>query len=119
MKHLLPSLREKKRYVVFEVISEQKFESGPIQQTIEKNYLRLFGEIGLSKAGLLFLHEQYNASTQRGIIRVTHKTVDNLRAAFAITKNISGKETIIRSIISSGILNKAAKQLTASEEKEK
>lgn len=116
MKHLLPSLREKKRYVVFEVISDQIFELAPVQQEIEKSYLRLFGEVGLSKAGLIFLHEKYNANTQRGIIRVSHKNVDNLRSAFAITKNINGKNTIIRSIISSGILNKAAKQLAVTPE---
>ena len=97
MKPLLPSLKEKKRYVVFEVISESN--SYP-EKEIKDAFLKLFGEIGLSEAGLIFLRNKYQ--NNRGIIKVNHKNVDRLRASFCILK-----KPIIKSVGTSGTLKKA------------
>ena len=117
MKHLLPTLREKKRYVVFEVISEQPIDANHVQLEIEKSFLQLFGELGYSEAGPIFLHERYNKNTQQGMIKIGYKHVEQLRTAFAMIKHINGKKTIIRSICVSGILKKAASAASSGKEK--
>lgn len=97
MKPLLPSLKEKKRYVVFEIISgTQKYPEKEIKEAFRK----LFGEVGLSEAGLIFLKNKWK--NKRGIIRVNHKNVDRLKASFCMVKGMT-----IKSVGVSGTLKKA------------
>ena len=103
MKPLLPSLREKKRYLVFEVISNKEMTSIP-DKDIEESMRRLHGDIGLGKAGLIFLRNKWNKMLQRGIIKVNYKYVDQLRAALC---SVHKGGAIIRSVGVSGILKKA------------
>ena len=103
MKPLLPSLREKKRYLVFEVISEKELTLMPDKE-IEESMLKLHGEIGLGKAGLIFLKNKWNKMLQRGIVKVHYKYVDQLKAALC---SFNTGDAIIRSIGVSGILKKA------------
>ena len=67
MKPLLPSLREKKRYLVFEVISSKGLTSMPYKE-IEESMRKLYGDVGLGGAGLIFLKDKWNKMLQRGII---------------------------------------------------
>ena len=97
MKPLLPSLKEKKRYLIFEVISKDK--NYP-EKEIKDSFLKLFGEVGLSEAGLIFLKNKYK--NNRGIIKVNNKNVDRLKASFCILK-----KPIIKSVGVSGTLKKA------------
>jgi len=97
MKPLLPSLKEKKRYVVFEVISK---DTKYPEKEIKDAFLKLFGEVGLSEAGLIFLKNKYK--NNKGIIKVNHKNVDRLKASFCILK-----KPIIKSLGTSGTLKKA------------
>ena len=103
MKPLLPSLREKKRYLVFEVISKEKLTSMPNEE-IEKSMRKLHGEIGLGGAGLIFLKNKWNKILQRGIIKVNYKYVDQLRASLC---SFHRGGSTIRSVGVSGILKKA------------
>lgn len=104
MKPLLPSLKEKKRYVVFEIISEEKISSVP-EKEIKEAFMQLFGEIGLGNAGLIFLRNKYSGT--KGIIKVNNKCVDQLKASFCMVKNIGKNKVIIKSVGVSGTLKKA------------
>ena len=61
----------------------------------------------MAKAGILMLNDKWNADMQKGIIRVSNKHVDNLKASLVFIKNIDGKDVIVRGIGASGILRKA------------
>jgi ribonuclease P/MRP protein subunit POP5 len=104
MKPLLPSLRETKRYVVFEVITKQKNIDFP-ENEIKQAFLQLFGEIGLGEAGLIFLHNKYK--NNKGIIRVNNKYVDKLKASFCIITKINNQKATIKSVGVSGTLKKS------------
>ena len=106
MKPLLPSLREKKRYLVFEVISKKELTSIPAKE-IEESMRILHGNIGLGSAGLIFLNNKWNKMLQKGIIKVNYKYVDKLRAALC---SFHSGDTILRSVGVSGILKKAEKK---------
>ena len=110
LKPILPSLREKKRYLVFEVISAEKVEGfNAVWNVIKDSCLRFFGELGFAKAGVVPLENKWNQKLQRGIIKISHKHVDAVRASLMLACKIEGKEVILRSIGLSGILNKAEK----------
>ena len=111
IKPLIPTLREKKRYVSFEILSRENFDFNSVKKTIIDEYKKLFGEKGIGDAGLIMLQNKYFPENNNGIIRVSHKKVDSLKLALATIQKINEKEVVIKSVITSGILNKAEKSI--------
>lgn len=109
--HLLPSLCQKKRYLVFEVISKEKFSYPEIREEAEKALTSFLGQLGLSQASPHFLPEKFNQDKQRFLLKVSHKYVDEVKAALTLSKKIKNTPIIIRSIITSGTLKKASAYL--------
>ncbi len=110
--HILPTLKEKRRYVLFEVIAEDKvkFSAGEAMEAVADAYRLLFGVVGLAKAGMLMIPEKWSYEKQRGIFRVSHTGADNLKAALASVRAIKGKNVILRSLTTSGTVRKAAQR---------
>ena len=107
IKPLLPTLREKKRYLAYEVISKNKFyDTVHVNIAILDAAKEFLGDLGMAKAGILPI-DKWDGRTQRGIMRLNNKQVDNLKASLIFVKNIDGKDVIIRSVGASGILKKA------------
>jgi len=108
IKPLLPSLREKKRYLAYEVISKSRFyDAFAVNKAILEAAKDFLGISVMSRAGILPINDKWNANLQRGIIRVNNKHVDNLKASLIFVKNINGKDAIVKSVGASGILRKA------------
>lgn len=107
LKTLLPSLKEKKRYVAFEVLSDKAVSQNSAKESISNALLKLFGEMGMAKAGLMFLPDWEHS---KGIARVNSSCVNDLKAAMALISSIDGDKAIVRSTGVSGILNKARKK---------
>ena len=112
LKPLIPTLREKKRYVSFEIISKDDacFEYPEVTRAIRESYKALYGETGEAKAGLLVIPKKYKDN--KGVIRVNNKSKDKLLLSLAMIKEINKKEVIIRSLITSGMISKAEQRLT-------
>lgn len=114
IKPMLPTLRECKRYVAFEVISPKKIKDSRVVFSQIKDSCRGFlGASGMSKAGILFI-DKWNEAKQRGLIRVNYKHVNDLKASFTFVREIEGNEAIVKSVGVSGILKKAEKRYLAS-----
>lgn len=107
-KPLSPSLRQKKRYLVFEVISEGKQDFNLVNNLILNQASRLLGQIGMAQAGLIALSDKFDGT--KGIIKVNHKYVHHLKSALALINN---QDMLFRSIGVSGILAKAEKKFIA------
>ena len=104
----MPSLREKKRYLAYEVISKYKFNDAiSVNKAILDAANEFLGNLGMSKAGLIPIDDKWDEKQQRGIIRVNNKHVDDLRASLIFVKNIQGNQAIVKSVGASGILKKA------------
>lgn len=106
MKPLLPTLKERKRYILFEVNSSQGIEKGKVGEQVNKICLRFLGELGMAKAGVQFLPETYNKRTGKGIIRVGHKYVDEVKAALALIDKMDGKKANVNVLKVSGVIGK-------------
>jgi ribonuclease P/MRP protein subunit POP5 len=110
IKPILPSLREKKRYLAFEIMSKKKIKTfSDVSKAVWHSMLQYMGEKGAAKAGVWLLADKYKENVQKGLIRVSHKYVNDLKASLTMIDNISGEEVIVRSLGVSGILNKAGK----------
>ena len=62
---------------------------------------------GAAGAGAILLKERFNRDTQRGIIKVSHKYVDKVKASLCFIEKINNQQVIAHSIGTSGILKKA------------
>ncbi|MBS3167773.1 hypothetical protein J4216_01470 [Candidatus Woesearchaeota archaeon] len=102
-KTLLPSLKEKKRYLVYETLSSGQVKGDETKEVITNSFKELFGLEGLAMAGLNFVEFKDN----KGIIRVNNKSLDMLRASFCFIGKINKEEAIVRSVGVSGMLKKA------------
>ena len=108
LKPVLPSLREKKRYIAFEVISNEKLKDfSAVSDAIIECSFYFLGQLGAAKAGIMPLQNKWNPELQRGMIKVSHKYVDAVKAALMFAGKVNGKDAIFRSIGVSGILKKA------------
>ena len=111
LKPVLPSLREKKRYLVFEVISKERVDDiNTVSNAIWHFSFQFLGQLGAAKAGLMMLNNKWDSKSQRGILKVSHKHVDAVKAALALACKIDGKDVIFRSLGVSGILNKSERK---------
>ncbi|HEX55111.1 MAG: ribonuclease P protein component 2 [Candidatus Altiarchaeales archaeon] len=104
-KPLLPTLRERNRYLVFEIISDYKFNRDEIVKSFWNSIMKFLGEHGVSKTSFWVL--EWNGEKQRGILKVNHKSVDDVRAALTLIREINGRRVIFHTRGVSGTLKKA------------
>ena len=70
MKALIPSHREKKRYLLFEDKTTRK--------DVEKSIKEFVGNLGLAKASLRWI--------KKGVLMINREALNEVRASFAVSK---------------------------------
>ncbi len=101
---LKPSMREKKRYMAYEIMSKEPL-NGNTDKVLINQIKALLGVFSAGKAGVMSV--KYASEKQRGVIRVERKFVDHVRSCFVMIKNLNNQEVLIRTLRVSGMLNKA------------
>ncbi|MFT4304051.1 MAG: Rpp14/Pop5 family protein [Candidatus Woesearchaeota archaeon] len=106
LKPIRPSLKEKKRYVVFSVIAKSPINQERVFKEIQESCLKFMGILSFSKAGLIILKNQYDSSINCGILRINNRYVDHLKVSLMMITKIDGIEVniIVKGV--SGILKK-------------
>ena len=100
---ILPSHRDRKRYIVFD-IAENECTADEAKSAILNACQRYIGEFGCQRANIQFI----NVYTQnRGIIRITHTELNDIKACLPLITSINQKKVTVRVIGVSGILKKA------------
>ncbi len=85
-----PALREKNRYLAFEIISDQKFSRDEIVKAAWNASLRYLGEKGTSQTSMWIM--DWETDAQKGIIKVNHRSVDDIKAALTLMTEIKKGE---------------------------
>ncbi len=106
MKPLLPTMKERKRYLVYELISKEPLRENP-QHVVISHLNKTLGVFGSARAGILPV--SWDAERQIGTLRVAHVAVDAVKAALLLLKDIKGIKVIPRTRGVSGILKKTAR----------
>lgn len=107
-KPLLPTLRERKRYLAFEVLSASPVSGAIAQEAIMTEVHTFLGDLDLANAGVWFIDDKWNPKNQRGILRVTDTHLDKLRAVLTLINKMRGQDVIVRSLGASGMITTAA-----------
>ena len=109
-KTLPSSYREKKRYIIFEVISEQKIEFEELIKAVFSYTINLIGILGVAKTNFRFLHDLYDREKQRFVLRCLPKDVELIRFALSLITEINEKRVCIRSIGVTGTIKSARRK---------
>lgn len=109
-KTLPSSLREKKRYLAYEIISEEPVSFQDVVSAFWSSMLSLLGELGTAKANVWFVKDTWDGDRQRGVIRCRHTAVDDVRAAIATVEEIEDTRAIVQSLGVSGTMKGARKK---------
>lgn len=103
------SLRDRKRYIVFQILSSKKFSEQETMQAMNKTFLQLFGEIGTSKMN--YSAVLFNSSTNKGIVKTNNDSLIEAKSGILFLKSIAGVQVIPRILFVSGTINKAKTKL--------
>ena len=107
LKHLLPSLREKKRYIVYEVQTKTPITRTEATKEVSNTMKQFIGDLGVAQVGLMHLKDWKD---NKGILKVNAQHVDHAKASLSLIKTINDKKVIVKSIAVSGIINKLRKK---------
>lgn len=108
---LKPSLKQRKRYVLFEIQAAKAFSLPEVAEAIEASLLRFLGELGMAKASPMLVKEKWDEKKQRFVLKVNHTYVNELKTAVILNKKIKNTPVLIRSIVASGTLKKISSHL--------
>jgi ribonuclease P/MRP protein subunit POP5 len=108
MLYLPPSLRERRRYLRFEVMSERELDKRELLKEIWDSMYSLYGDVGASESKLWLIDYHVRESTNRnrsvGTLRCAHDRVDEVRAALACINAVNDARIGIRVIKTSGTI---------------
>jgi RNase P/RNase MRP subunit POP5 len=114
VKTLLPSWRERKRYLAIEVLSKSRIKAvADVSKAVWRSPLATCGELGAAKAGMLFM-DKWDPVRQRGLLRVNHDQLHQVRLSLALIERINEQPVVVRSVGASGVLRKAEARYVAS-----
>jgi RNase P/RNase MRP subunit POP5 len=83
--------REKRRYILFELQSEERFKREEIVTAIWNSSLEFLGELGVSRTSL-WVHD---FEPERGIVSCNTRSVDEIIICLSLIQTIEGKKVKI------------------------
>jgi len=101
---MLPTLKERNRYMAFESISSAKFSRNDVVKALWDSALRFLGELGAGKTSLWMM--DWDEEKQKGILKANHKSADSVRTALALVNSINGQRVILNVLGISGTIKK-------------
>lgn len=109
MKPILPTLKEKKRYLLFNIITSEPISKQDCAIAIQKASSETLGTIDCANAGITFFEENYKDNS--GIIRVNTKYVDHIKLALASIQQIGKQKVTFNIKETSGLIGKVKEKL--------
>ena len=109
MKALQPTLKEKKRYINFELIPTRSYNAAGTLQALIDKLNDFLGVLESSRAGIMPV--KYYPSKKKGILRTNSEYVDDIKTGFTFIKTLNSTPIILRSTRVSGTLNNAKEDI--------
>ncbi|OIO65466.1 hypothetical protein AUJ68_03075 [Candidatus Woesearchaeota archaeon CG1_02_57_44] len=101
---MIPSLRQKKRYIVFEV-SPEGFSAEQVHRCVQQSSNALFGSIGTAKMEPRLVAERY--AQGKGIIAINHPYAQEGILLLSSIKDIAGQPASVHTLKTSGTIKAA------------
>ncbi|MBR9682096.1 MAG: ribonuclease P protein component 2 [Candidatus Aenigmarchaeota archaeon] len=109
-KILPPTLRDRKRYLAYQVVSDKKLEFSEINNVIWYSVMNFMGERGAAEADVWVIRNTYEDERKIGLIKCSHTSVEDVRTALALVQKMGENRLIIRVLGISGTMKAAKKK---------
>jgi len=106
-KPLLPTLKEKKRYINYHLHSEEALPKHSGFELI-KELSKVLGVFMSAEAGLLAI--SYDEHTQKGVLRTSTKRLTETRKALTLITQIKNIPVVVQTTKTSGVLKTAKRE---------
>jgi len=106
LKRLLPSLRAKKCYLAFELVSEGQVSRSDLVKEVMSSASSLLGDVTASECDIRVL----GFEDCKGIIQCSHTKVKETRASLATLTRVGGKRATLHVLGISGTIKKATEK---------
>jgi len=110
LKILLPSLRKRKRYVLFKVISEEQINYPLFKELLNSTFLKFYGELEFSRFDFKLLDERWNEREQIGIVKCNHIFVPNIIVVLGLLQRIGDARVNVKILKVSGTIKSLLKE---------
>ena len=101
----LPSMRNKKRYVIFKVHSDgDNIPFSNIKDAVMNSILNWVGERGAAQAHVWVIKNLWDMGKQTGCIQCSHKTVDEIKTALALIHQIGDQKVAFQTLKVTGTI---------------
>lgn len=104
LKILPPTLRSKKRYVKFKVISEEPIVYADLEHSIWNTLLDFYGEYGTAELDLWLIKNLYDKNEQTAVIRCNNKAVCKVIAGLGMLTRLGDSRIVIKVLKVSGTI---------------
>jgi len=92
----LPSMREKRRYIVFRVHSKQPVEFNDAKNAMMNSLANWLGDNDMARARIWVMKNLWNRKEQSGFIRCSHRLVDEIKVALGLVHQVGDQRVIIQ-----------------------
>lgn len=104
---LPPSMRENKRYIVFEIFAQGEIEFEELSKAIWRDSIRLLGELDVAISRIWPIEDLFNKERKIAVLRVNHNFVEKFKAVLALIKEIGNKKVAIKILGVTGTIKSA------------
>ncbi len=109
-KILSPTLRIRKRYVVFQVFAEEKLAFEEISHALRASLLEFAGELNTALSRIWIMKDLWNKEKQIGVLKCVHTSVELVRASMILINRIGDVRISFRILGVSGTLKSAKRK---------
>ena len=92
MKPFPPVMRERRRYIAFQVKAEKPVTKKEVEKSLWDNTFDYIGLLGAVESSFWLI--DFDEETQKGVIRTTNKFTDKLLGILAFVEKVSNKNMI-------------------------
>lgn len=110
LKTLIPTLRQKKRFIKFKIQGEKNFTFEEFEKIYQKYLLEYLGIISYSKAGIWLIKDKFEREKQEFILRCNNKYEKEICAISSLIEKIDEKKVNITALKISGTLKGVQKE---------
>jgi len=104
LKILVPSLRERDRYISFQVISEEPIVYDDLEPGLQNMLIDFYGEYGFSKLSFWIIKNLYDPEKQFGAIKCNNKSVQQVIAGLGLISRLGEARVTIKILKVSGTI---------------
>ncbi|MEM5802212.1 MAG: Rpp14/Pop5 family protein [Candidatus Aenigmatarchaeota archaeon] len=101
---LPPTLRERERYIKFQIISEEKIEYTDLEEAIWNIFLDFFGENEVGRFNLKIVKNLWNDNSQIGVMKCNHISLPKVLAGLGLISRLGDNRIIFKILKISGTI---------------